>query len=849
MNAGTSTCFSFFVLVVLALASTAVAQEDELVGLEFRYFDHPEDPNTAAGTPGSNVIDSNDVALPYCTIVLNFSRQLSAAEIDAFEDEITGFDVMVDEQGAPPSRLDRLDEVVEAVTGLAGVMSPSGPHSSFFWTEQKTANDCENLLPGEEACHTQLRFQPHGLDGGLSCSLAMPDGFAIDGSATFTTRPFSGEDVRIYEVIVPDEANWREVTIEGPPNTKDPVSCVFLDRFATETNLVAYSGVRIGIRGNTTVGLKQKRYTLNFSAASRFRGFKGGAGAGEQRDKFVLISPVQNANGGLSSLMRYKIGLDTYRALEARDFGGLSLTARNYFSHAVINGRYWGLYLLAEHMSTGNGGMSTVEGRGAADGALALDTDAIIHKGDGSFGLTLGDPPDEIHLPDVEPRTDFTIGLVEDTGIPAQQVETHTLPFPVFGRPSGVGLEPAFLEFKVEAVDTTGADMVLTPVVQSATFAQSELFGGNYFDVVPLQLIEANGTLVPAGQIQDLGTATPIVSVFFPRDIPADNGDFTLEVEMRTPHDYFLLADSVESDLDSIQNWFDAASTFRHMFFIKWSGATDNICHNVYYLMNVAEGDPELDGDADLLSNVLNDPANAALPRFPYHTLMWDLDFSFFGNPSGPIITTFRPPFQNAIPPQWSSFMGEPGEPKTPDQKAYADQFIREFEGGVLTQSFYSVVTSEIEDALGDDLVLHDERWGQTLSPTFFDDFVNGDFIPPLLRDRDWMIRFLLSLREGDPVQPSFIRGDADLNAAVEEADAINLLDFLFNNEEGRADRCLIQDACDVDNGGSVDITDAIRILNFVNRGGPPPEAPFPAKGDDDSDPVPDGLDWAPAPQ
>ena len=78
--------------------------------------------------------------------------------------------------------------------------------------------------------------------------------------------------------------------------------------------------------------------------------------------------------------------------------------------------------------------------------------------------------------------------------------------------------------------------------------------------------------------------------------------------------------------------------------------------------------------------------------------------------------------------------------------------------------------------------------------------------------------------------QVLFVRGDVDDNGSVNLSDATGVLSFLFQGGARRA-RCL--DALDVNDNGSVEISDAIRLLNHLFAAGARPEAPFPFCGPD----------------
>jgi hypothetical protein len=69
---------------------------------------------------------------------------------------------------------------------------------------------------------------------------------------------------------------------------------------------------------------------------------------------------------------------------------------------------------------------------------------------------------------------------------------------------------------------------------------------------------------------------------------------------------------------------------------------------------------------------------------------------------------------------------------------------------------------------------------------------------------------------------PTFRRGDSDANGMIDLTDAIKLLNFLFTG--GPVPECL--DAADFDDSGIADISDAIANLSFQFLGGPEPAAP-----------------------
>jgi hypothetical protein len=82
-----------------------------------------------------------------------------------------------------------------------------------------------------------------------------------------------------------------------------------------------------------------------------------------------------------------------------------------------------------------------------------------------------------------------------------------------------------------------------------------------------------------------------------------------------------------------------------------------------------------------------------------------------------------------------------------------------------------------------------------------------------------------------------FIRGDTNRDGGCDIADAIHLMDFLFNDGP-----CSCLDACDVNDDGMIDIADVIYKLGNIFQNQPPPPSPYPGCG---TDPTADTLDCA----
>jgi hypothetical protein len=83
-------------------------------------------------------------------------------------------------------------------------------------------------------------------------------------------------------------------------------------------------------------------------------------------------------------------------------------------------------------------------------------------------------------------------------------------------------------------------------------------------------------------------------------------------------------------------------------------------------------------------------------------------------------------------------------------------------------------------------------------------------------------------------IQGGFIRGDANGDTLVDEADVDIIFEYVFDPPP--VDYPICEEALDIDDNDIISVRDAIVLLAFLNQGGPPPHAPFPACG---SEPYP----------
>ena len=78
------------------------------------------------------------------------------------------------------------------------------------------------------------------------------------------------------------------------------------------------------------------------------------------------------------------------------------------------------------------------------------------------------------------------------------------------------------------------------------------------------------------------------------------------------------------------------------------------------------------------------------------------------------------------------------------------------------------------------------------------------------------------------PPPPQFIRGDANIDEAVDISAAVKVVRYLFS---GVTIGCL--DAADPNDDEEINITDAVYLLEYLYRGGAAPASPFPQRGSD----------------
>ena len=104
------------------------------------------------------------------------------------------------------------------------------------------------------------------------------------------------------------------------------------------------------------------------------------------------------------------------------------------------------------------------------------------------------------------------------------------------------------------------------------------------------------------------------------------------------------------------------------------------------------------------------------------------------------------------------------------------------------------------------------------------------------LASHEYVVAGVLGVQTGAPAMCTvratdvpFVRGDVNADGAVDIADAIALLNYLFRS--GRTPPCM--ESANLNDDGAADIADAIYALTYLFREGQAPKAPFPGCGPD----------------
>lgn len=146
------------------------------------------------------------------------------------------------------------------------------------------------------------------------------------------------------------------------------------------------------------------------------------------------------------------------------------------------------------------------------------------------------------------------------------------------------------------------------------------------------------------------------------------------------------------------------------------------------------------------------------------------------------------------------------------------------FDGQVIPEGEFIicnfVYSSEIdsEDTIHAELTFLDQTFGDP--PVFNSVIIGGVPVTPILIDEPFTVA---------PFDVPFIRGDCNSDGLFDVADAIYIINFLFQS----GPEAVCEEACNVNGTGSAmaDVSDAIYIFDYQFFDGPPPPSPFPGCG------------------
>lgn len=143
----------------------------------------------------------------------------------------------------------------------------------------------------------------------------------------FVTKP-------VARYVAEDIASWTKGYVIPPEPYYEACTVTVTDKDGNE--LISSAGANVKVRGNWTTTYDKKPLRIKFDEKQSMLGLNDGA---EQKN-WVLVAAYKDG-----SLLRDKTALDISREILGQD--GL-YSSDCQLAEVVINGQYWGMYLLAE---------------------------------------------------------------------------------------------------------------------------------------------------------------------------------------------------------------------------------------------------------------------------------------------------------------------------------------------------------------------------------------------------------------------------------------------------------------------------------------------------------------------
>ena len=617
------------------------------------------------------------IILPYATVEMLFDHSLSVEEKAVFESELRIHNV------TDNLNLEHLSEVSPEITiGEA--------NSSFYWKDNHI-----------------LYYTPEGLEEGKEYTIIFPSSWtSIGGEDGFFTQEFTGTNMRTYSIIISNLDSWKHITkIASQQESASYVECGFKDSFNNES----YGDTKIRIRGYFSAYQPKKSYTLKFDNNNLFKGFNDSSGVYQgDRKKIVFVAMGVSVEPSYETFVNNKLAYDLVRDIESRqDVYGAALAADSYFCCLTINGHFWGVYNITEHIDTGDGGWSTMKDRVEA---LGFDSEGggMLHK----IFWSGKNYPDFKH--GVKPESEHKYRFAEE-GNGTQTHFEEEIPYPFYVQyPTSYYLLDFDLEIKAKRVGG-GSKMKIEPDLESVV--------PPYYDEFDLI---GDGT----GEIQRYSNMADIMVDF---EEPVKN-DKPVNAYFCSLFDYDQFYEVVSNDNSLMFEWLNLDSLLINIFFFRLANAWDNISHNLYQFAN----ETNLEAYQDV-----------TIPPAKYTHIIWDCDFTF----KQPLewLDPYEPPFS------W-----ELAQNSYDARQRYINLFYQEtLPGGVLTEEYYIDKINDYLNQIGNALELEELRWDKIISTQQLLDFFAAQFSNP-----NFMTNYLLSLETNNYIAPTpalyYIATDGD---------------------------------------------------------------------------------------
>jgi hypothetical protein len=764
---------SLFFLLLILLFSASESHAKSITQIKYVYM--YEQPGSNPWDPWNStlpvlepvdvkVADSPLTILPYATIQFDLQFN-SPEEMEEFVGNMRVVDLTTGGE--------ILAHIDEANTG--GIMSFD--FSGFAGT---TGNQTLYYTPKD------------GLKPGHQYRIQVPTGWSAPSNLEFSVKILSSA-LPVYNITISNVEDWRNITTtEGMMGDRTPfVPCIFHDvTNIKQTVNPVYSKAEIRIRGYYSRTAPKKNFTIKFDDDQLFNGFKDSSGVHQGNRKKIVF--VANMVGENNTFVNNKLSYDLLRDIEERIYGA-ALVADSYFGLLVINGRFWGLYNITEHIDVGEGGWNTMKDRREKVFKdlyfLNQEGGGILHKvaWEGKMYPEFG----TVH-PEFEWEQEFPyFGIVPQTEHKYRSPEegyglrTHweeTIPFPVYAERYRDSWNPIIepdvnitdFEFEVKAKlakSDSIPKMELNPDMDRY-WQEMNFFPGFNPDLVYLI---GDGT----GSVQ-LNEDSATFSVDFSSPVYKNK---PVNAYYYSTFDYDQFYRVVSQDPSRMFDWMHLDSILLNIFFVRFAQSWDNVAHNYYQFANYWKS-----AYPDSRNMNLEDYRGAEIPPqnqwgdiAKYYQVIWDCDLTF------PLGYNGQGFFydEESFPLAWKVALADESA-----AQRYVDILYEEiFPGGILTKDYYENKINGYIQEIGDAEILEEIRWQRQLDISYLKEYFQMAFPA----DREVWMTDLLTLQfdeNGYPkyIPPSTIRLNLenveDQHVEIGETIGIHIIDVDNPNDE-----------------------------------------------------------------